>query len=190
MAEELWLPTSIMTFATPETLPGGSLVFVPPHGKAAPSPALRFDQKDDDGKIWQWLLWLQGAPWGADKTQRTATRCRDFHANDEAVPAIVPGPSVRLDVEIDMRTDAIEDLSWYHANGVIACSEFGVRVAAREHSDHRSNSVPIDPITWLYDPEAQRQRVSRWYPRWRVRVWNGVNQTYSIIQFKLPDVPD
>jgi hypothetical protein len=187
MSEKLWIPTSLLKLQKPATLPAGSLVFVPPYsGKRTLSPAIRFDVINDDKSNSEWLFWLRGVPWGPDPIQRTASKCRDYHSDDVAVPAIVPSEAIKISVEIDLNAPSLEGLSWRRANGCVACGDFGVRIVGFEQSQHTGNSLPIDATAWRCDPEAQRHRILNWYQDWRVTVSNGGPEPVAKIPFELP----
>src|SRR5690348_164918 len=183
-----WIPLSLVTFAKPSATPPGSLVFVPPYSNRSvePSPAMRFDAHDDDGTVFEFLLWLRGGPWGPDKAQRTVTKCQDFHSNDASVPALVPGPRTRIEVDIDFDGPSVDDTSWHRANGLVASGEFGARIVGLDHFEHRAIAYPIDVSTWKYDPRANRQPATHWYQSWRIRVLNDESEAVGTIPFELP----
>lgn len=188
--DALWIPTSVLNFSKPTEAPPGSLVFVASYSSSRPSlsPALRFDLVNDDGSVAEWLLWLRGGPWGPDKAQRTATKCKDFHANDEVVPTLIATDSLKIGIEIDFTSRLADDVSWHRANGLLAGGEFGVRIVAIDHFQHSSNAIPVCTSSWRYDPKVLRCRVNSWYPHWRVRVTSGDDKTLAAIPFELPSI--
>ena len=192
MSDGKWLPASAVRFGKPASAPVGSLVMVRPMSSERTSiaPAVRFNFKDpDDGEIFESLLWLQGWPLGGDKALRTASKCRDFHLNDDLAMIIEPSATIKIDVEFaaDCVPASSHERNWISADGAIAVGNFGARIAALDAHDPFSKfPVAIDIDSWTSDQSALGDAVRGWFHAWRIRLWDGIQRTYAIYPYESP----
>jgi hypothetical protein len=180
----------LLQLATPASFPAGAIVFYPPFSKRqTAAPAFRFDLKGTDGRVEPWLFWLQGGPWGPDEKRRTASLCREMYGAEHPVPVIKLSHEVVISIELGLHAPRREDHSWTSALGAIASTTSGLKIAAADFSQHHQSPVPIDLATWLYDEDALRRQVYAWYDKWRVRISDGGDRTYGMIDYTPPVAP-
>jgi hypothetical protein len=187
-ANELWLPRAMLYSETAQNFPAGSIVFYPPFSskRTTVAPALRFDLKDGDGNFTPWLFWIQGGPWGADEARRTATLCREMYGADRRILGVEPADRVHIEIELNLGGDWQDDFSWTSALGAVASTPTGFKIAAADFSNRRLSPVPIDVATWQYDENALRSEVHGRYSNWRVRISDGTDRTYCLIDYTPP----
>lgn len=163
------IPLDCVASLRPGEHPAGSLLAIPRRSKERREPcwAIRFDLTGDAGRE-PWMLFLNEPPFGP---RGSASKCRDFHGDDDAVLGTL--------AEATERTVEIDPNGWIsgsqiapdQAAGFVAIGNFGLRLIGWFDRRYDHQQVYVDTNNWTATADESIARtVTAYATTWQLRV--------------------
>ena len=140
------IPLDSVVCLRPSEHPAGSLLVIPRRSKERVDAcwAMRFDLIGDSGNE-PWMLFLNEPPFGP---RASASKCRDFRGDDDAVLGTLDQPTERT-VEINPEGwVAGSQIARDQATGFVAIGEFGCRLIGWFDHGYNHQHVYINSDNW------------------------------------------